>query len=168
MTKTPDQLKNMVEDYIKITGVKYQDTTTLIQQKVPQIQWQFVIAPGLHVSKHESRDDRITFVYGIGIAPEHKEDFKKFLENEPEFINSLFELSILQDCSARVVSEENQAKGIEISTYLDVDELNRPNFYKTWDRVNSLSNHLIRKIQMKINPKTKPTDTGTSTQSPYG
>lgn len=168
MVKTSEQLKNMVEDYIKTTGIKYQETTSLIQKQDPKVQWQFVIGKGLHITKHESRDDRFSFHYGIGISPEHKDGFKKILENEPEFINSLFEIAILQDCSARYVTKGNEPGGIEISSYIDVEELNRPNFYKQWDRVNSLSHHLIRKIQIKINPKSKPTDTGTSTQSPYG
>jgi len=167
MAKTPDQLKNMVEEYIKTTPVKYQESTSKIQQQDPKIQWQFIIGRGLHITKHESRDDRIAFHYGIGISPEHMDGFKKILENEPEFLNDLFEIAILQDCSARLVTEGNEPKGIEISTYIDVEELNRPNFFKLWDRVNGLSNHLIRKIQIKINPKSQPTDTGTSTQSPY-
>jgi len=168
MVKTPDQLKNIVEEYIKTTRIKYQETTSQVQQQDPKIQWHFIIGKGLAITKHESRDDRISFQYGIGISAEHKDGFKKILENEPEFINSLFEIAMLQDCSARLISEGNETKGIGVSSYIDVEELNRPNFYKQWDRVNSLSNHLIRKIQIKINPKSKPTDTGTSTQSPYG
>jgi len=168
MVKTPDQLKNIVEEYIKTTKIKYQETTSQVQQQDPKIQWQFIIGKGLAITKHESRDDRITIQYGIGISPEHKDGFKKILENEPEFINSLLEIAMLQDCSARLIAEGNETKGIGVSSYIDVEELNRPNFYKQWDRVNSLSNHLIRKIQIKINPKSKPTDTGTSTQSPYG
>ena len=168
MVKTPDQLKNIVEDYIKTTGVKYQETTVQAQQQVSDIEWQFVIGKGLHITKQKSRDDRIIFHYGIGISPQHKEEFKKILENEPEFINSLFELAILQECSARMISEGNEPKGIEISSYIDVEELNRPNFFKEWDLVNALTNHLVRKIQIKINPKSKPSDVGTSTQSMYG
>jgi len=168
MVKTPDQLKNIVEEYIKTTKVKYQETTSTIQQKIPQIQWQFVIGKGLLVTKHEARDDRITFHYGVGIAPQHMDEFKKILANEPEFINSLFELAMIRECNIRLVSEANEPKGIEISSYIDEEELSRPNFFKEWDRVNSLSNHILRKIQIKINPKSKATDTGTSTQSPYG
>jgi len=168
MVKTSDQLKNMVLDYVKLTGVTYRETTTQIQQQYTDVEWQFLIGTALYITKLKSRDDRINFHYEIGISPQHKDGFQKIIEDEPEFINSLNELVILQDCSPRLVEEGNDIKGLEISSYVDVEELNRPNFYKKWEQVNLIANHIIRKIQIKINPKSKPTNTGTSTQSPYG
>ena len=165
MVKTSDQLKNMVEDYIKLTTVKYQDSTALAQKQVPTVEWQFIIGKALHVTKIKNRDDRITFSYGVGIALQHRDAFKNL---DPEFINGLNEIIILQDCTPKGVNENNEIKGVEISTYIDQEEFNRANFFKMWDRVNSLGNHILRKIVIKISPQTaKPADSDASTQSMY-
>ena len=167
--KTSAQLKNMVEDYIKLTPVKYQDSTALVQKQNPEVEWQFIIGQALHVTKIKNRDDRITFSYGVGISPVHKESFKKLMQSEPEFINGLNEMIMMRGCITKWVEENNEIKGVEISTYIDEQEFNRPNFYETWDRVNSLGNHIARTIGIKINPTAeKPTDSDTSSQSMYG
>jgi len=164
--KTSNQIKNMVEDYIKLTTVKYQDSTALVQKQSPTVEWQFIIGKALHITKMKNRDDRIIFSYGVGIAPQHKDAFKNL---DPEFLNGLNETIILQDCTPKWINENNEIKGVEISSYIDVEEFNRPNFFKTWDRVNSLGNHILRKIVIRISPQTaKPTDSDTSTQSMYG
>ena len=168
MEKTPEQLKHIIEDYIISTGVNYQNSTVEVQKIYPDVQWQFLIDSALHVTKLKSRDDRINFHYVIEISQQHQEDFEKIMNTEPEFVNSLNELIILKDCFPRWVEESNGIKEFEISTYIDIDELNRPNFYKTWDRVTLLANHLAQKIQIKINPKSaKPTDSDSSTMSMY-
>ena len=124
MVKTSDQLKNMVLDYVKLTGVTYRDTTTQTQQQYTDVEWQFLIGTALYITKLKSRDDRINFHYEIGISPQHKDGFQKIIEDEPDFINSLNELVILQDCSPRWVKEGNDITGLEISSYVDVEELN--------------------------------------------
>ena len=41
MTKTALEMKELVEEYIKITNVKYEDQTEKIKQKSDLVDWQF-------------------------------------------------------------------------------------------------------------------------------
>ena len=66
--KRPEQMKYMVEDWIKITGLKYQDTTTQMQEKNPEIQWQILVGQSMHITKMKKRDDRILIHLALGFA----------------------------------------------------------------------------------------------------
>jgi len=50
MVKTSSQLKNIVEDWIKTTNVKYKDTTKIMQEKSSILDWQFVAGEALNVT----------------------------------------------------------------------------------------------------------------------
>lgn len=59
MVKTSEEMKNLVEDYIKITNIKYEDQTEKVREKSKVVEWQFHIGANVIVSKNANRDDRI-------------------------------------------------------------------------------------------------------------
>ena len=76
---------------------------------------------------------------------------------------------ILKGCSHKWVMKDKKIEALEINTYVDVQELNRPNFFKTWETISSVSIHVGRKVGIKMNPQSiKPTDLDTSDKSMYG
>ncbi|MCH6575228.1 MAG: DUF2299 family protein [Bacteroidetes bacterium] len=111
MTKTPEQLKNMVEDYIKTTTLKYEDRTKKSQKLDPRIQWQFVIAKFLTITKMSHRDDRIILNYGLKFSPEHQ-NASKNLSNEEwtDFVHDMNQFILLQGLTYQYDSKENEIK----------------------------------------------------------
>ncbi|MDH3395504.1 MAG: hypothetical protein OEL52_05030, partial [Nitrosopumilus sp.] len=59
MTKTSDQMKGLVEDFIKVTNINYEDQTEKIREKSNLIDWQFHVGTNVIVSKNSNRKDRI-------------------------------------------------------------------------------------------------------------
>ena len=59
MAKTSEQIKALVEDFIKITGVNYEDQTEKVREKSKIIEWQFHVGSNIVVSKNANRADRI-------------------------------------------------------------------------------------------------------------
>ena len=59
MTKTSLEMKKLVEEFIKITNVKYEDQTEKIKEKSNLIDWQFHVGTNVVVSKNANREDRI-------------------------------------------------------------------------------------------------------------
>ena len=167
MVKTPDQLKNMTEDYIKTTGVKYQDTTSKIQEKNKDVQWQFLIGQALHATKMASRDDRIYLHFSAGFPKEMTEGFKQLGDKgRAEFINEVNEFLISVGLQYKWTVEDKQIVGLEISAYIDVEEFDRPTFFKVWDNIMSTSNHINRKIALKTLPE-QVKDPDTSRKAMY-
>jgi len=92
-------MKNMIEEYIKMTPVKYQDTTSHYDNKI--VEWQYLIGQALHVTKLTGREDRINIHYAISISDKDYEQFKEVVLSDNEFGNSLNELVILQGFSPK-------------------------------------------------------------------
>ena len=59
MTKTSEQMKELVEDFIKVTNINYEDQTEKIREKSNLIDWQFHVGTNVIVSKNANREDRI-------------------------------------------------------------------------------------------------------------
>ena len=55
MTKTSLEMKKLVEEFIKITNVKYEDQTDKIKEKSDLIDWQFHVGTNVIVSKNANR-----------------------------------------------------------------------------------------------------------------
>jgi len=51
MTKTSQEMKKLVEEFIKITNVKYEDQTEKIREKSDLVDWQFHVGTNVIVSK---------------------------------------------------------------------------------------------------------------------
>ena len=59
MTKTPQEMKDLVEEFIKVTNIKYEDQTEKIKEKSQIIDWQFHVGSNIIVSKNTNREDRV-------------------------------------------------------------------------------------------------------------
>jgi len=170
MVKTPDQLKNMVEDYIKTTGIQYENTTSKVQKLDPKIQWQFVAGKSINIRKLSNRDDRINLDYAISLSPEHIENAKQLGDQDwGTFLGTLNELILLQGLTFRYIIKDKVIEGLVISGYVDVEELNRPNLFKVWDTLAGTGSHILNKISVRLNLGTTSTGvSGTSTHGMYG
>ena len=59
MVKTSEEMKNAVEEFIKITNINYEDQTEKVREKSEIIEWQFRVGVNVIVSKNRNRTDRI-------------------------------------------------------------------------------------------------------------
>ena len=170
MVKTPDQLKNMVEEYIKTTGAKYEDRTIESQKIDPNIQWHFVAGVSINIQKLANRDDRINIDYAINLTPEHIEKAKQLGDEDwGSFLGALNEFILLKGLTYRYTMKDNVITGIIISGYVDVEELNRPNLFKVWDAVAGTGSYVLNKISVKLNMGITPTGvSNTSSPDMYG
>ena len=60
MTKTASEMKELVEEFIKITNVKYEDQTEKIKEKSDLIDWQFHV--GTNVLLVKMQIEKIEFM----------------------------------------------------------------------------------------------------------
>jgi len=170
MVKSHDQIKNMVEDYIKITGVNYKDTTEKIKEKNPDTAWQFVVGKGLHITMMKKRPDRILLHIPSIYDEKDLEGVNQVLQSDPEFANSINEFIILRGCTnSWIKNKEGVITGFNVNIYIDSENFDRPKFFEEWDKLMITQGHVVKKIGIRFNPKqTKPTDSDTTEKSMYG
>ena len=70
MTKTSTEMKQLVEEFIRITNVKYEDQTEKIKQKREQVDWKFHVGTNVIESKTAKKEDRIQKNINIRIPAE--------------------------------------------------------------------------------------------------
>ena len=162
MVKTPDQMRNMVEGWIKITGIKYRDTTTEMQKRNPDVQWQFFMGSSIHITKIKSRDDRVFIHSAIGFADDIITGIQK-LDNQrtAELVNGVVETIAISGLTWQWIVKDGVLTGIDIKSYVDEEELDRPTLFKTWDNISSIGSIVVNRIIMYVNPAgVKTTDVG--------
>jgi len=163
-------MKNIVEDWIKTTGSKYKDTTEEIQKKNPDVEWQFLIGPSLHVTKMKSRNDRIILHNALNFD----ENFQNVIDTTKTEVNKVInhanEVMLLRELTWVWHKNGNNVSGIDVNTYVDEENLSRPIFFEKWDAVATTSGHVTRILGIALNPQqTTPTDSAESTSNPmYG
>lgn len=150
MTKTSTQMKNMIEDWIKTVGTKYQDSTSMVKSKNAQVEWQFLIGQALHVTKVSNRSDRVQLHYALGFPNEIKTKINLNEKTSFEVVNEINGFLTLLELSPNWVMDNNQVVGLDINTYIDEQELDRPTFFKTWDKVIGASNHIMKIITLRL------------------
>ena len=82
MTKTSLEMKKLIEEFIKITNVKYEDQTEKIKEKSNLVDWQFHVGTNVIVSKNANREDRIHVNVNMSVPPE---DSKLLVSKNPSF-----------------------------------------------------------------------------------
>ena len=82
MTKTSEQMKDLVEDFIKVTSINYEDQTEKIREKSKIIDWQFHVGTNVIVSKNANRADRIHINVNMRFPPQ---DSKLLVMKNPSF-----------------------------------------------------------------------------------
>lgn len=166
--KTPEQIKNIVEDWIKIVDIKYKDESI----KNPNVEFLFMIGNNITCYLLKNRHDRISIEVGFNISPEHREKMAEF--SIPEGFEFLNDIETHVYTSGLIVlwnaqKEEKIPTALRIQGYLDVENITREKFYKTWDKVNGIGNVSLRKFQIRFGSGGTNTMTSTSTsQTPYG
>ena len=146
MTKTSQEMKKLVEEFIKITNVKYQDQTDKIKEKSNLVDWQFHVGTNVIVSKNANREDRIHVNVNMRFPPE---DSKLLVSKNPSFSKAVMEISeICTICNIGhqwIKDGENNVAALAIFSHIDEDNLNRVSVHNVWDNVARVSVH-VQKI----------------------
>jgi len=145
MVKTSEQMKVLVEEYIKITNINYEDQTEKIREKSKEIEWQFRVGTNVIVSKNENRADRIHLNVNMRFPPE---DSKLLVIKNPSF--SKANMSISEVCTMcgighQWIKNNEVIVGLAIFAHVDEQILDRITFHNAWDNLARVSGH-VQKI----------------------
>ena len=69
MEKTSEEMKSLVEEFIRITNIDYEDQTQKVREKSELIEWQFHVGTNIIVSKNANRKDRIHINVNMRFPP---------------------------------------------------------------------------------------------------
>ena len=145
MTKTAEQMKKLVEDFIKITNINYEDQTEKIREKSNLIDWQFRVGTNVIVSKNTNREDRIHLNVNMRFP---KNDTKLLTIKNMSFSKTVMEISeICTVCGVghQWIKDKEDIVGLAIFSHVDEQILDRISFHNTWDTVARVSGH-VQKI----------------------
>ena len=145
MTKTPQEMKDLVEEFIKVTNIKYEDQTQKIKEKSQTIDWQFHVGSNVIVSKNANREDRIHVNVNMRFPPQ---DSKLLVMKNPSFSKAIMEISEICTTSSvghQWIKDGENIAGLAIFSHVDEQALDRISFHNTWDNVARVSGH-VQKI----------------------
>jgi len=166
MTKTFSQIKNIVEDWIKITNAKFEDITQSEKPKQPRLEWAFKINDNLIVFMMEGRTDRVAIESPIGFAPEHQKASSELADKDfLKFLINLLEPIYMADLNPIILQDKKTIKRISIQSFLDTESLEREKFYRIWDKIAGLREITIKKVQIEFGVRGMMTDSVSSSSS---
>ncbi len=145
MTKTADEMKMLVERYIKITNINYEDQTVKIREKSDIVDWQFHVGTNVIVSKNANREDRIHVNVNMRFP---SQDAKLLVMKNPSFSKAIMEISeICTICKVghQWIKNDDEVAGLAIFSHVDEEDLSRVSFHNVWDNVARVSGH-VQKI----------------------
>jgi len=145
MAKTSLEMKKLIEEFIKITNVKYEDQTDKIKEKSKLVDWQFHVGTNVIVSKNANREDRIHVNVNMRFPPE---DAKLLVSKNPSFSKAVIEISeICTICKMghQWIKDGENIAGLAIFSHIDEQNLDRISFHNVWDNVARVSGH-VQKI----------------------
>ncbi|QMU54738.1 MAG: hypothetical protein GKS07_07535 [Nitrosopumilus sp.] len=145
MAKTTEQMKFLVENFIRITNIKYEDQTDKIREKSKVVDWQFHVGTNVIVSKNTNREDRIHVNVNMRFP---SQDAKLLVMKNPSFSKAIMEISeICTTCKVghQWIKSNKDVVGLAIFSHVDEEELNRIAFHGVWDNVARVSGH-VQKI----------------------
>ncbi len=90
MVKSSEEMKQLVEEFIKVTGINYQDQTDKVKEKSDVVEWQFRVGTNVIVSKNANRSDRIHLNVNMRFTPK---DTKLLVVGNPSFSKAIMEIS---------------------------------------------------------------------------
>ena len=148
MTKTSLEMKKLVEEFIKITNVKYEDQTEKIKGKSDLVDWQFHVGTNVIVSKNSNREDRVHVNVNMRFAPE---DSKLLVKTNPSFSKAVMELVkfVQYEYRHQWIKDGESIVGLAIFSHIDEQNLDRISFHNVWDNVARVSGH-SQKIYVQI------------------
>jgi len=159
MPKTSSQMKNMIQDYIKITKRPYKETTEEMAKKFSNLDWQILAGNAVHFTKFKSRDDRIDIHYAIGFTEEQS---KQLQVGQPDIEKTILEINGLLTSSNLKYEwnvKEGHITGLLVKSFIDEEELSRANVFRIWESIVNHAVHAGKKITLKINPQQTVTKT---------
>ncbi len=145
MTKTSQEMKELVEEFIKVTNIKYEDQTEKIKEKSQIIDWQFHVGSNVIVSKNANRSDRVHVNVNMRFPPQ---DVKLLVMKNISFSKAIMEISeICTICGVghQWIKDSENIAGLAIFSHVDEESLDRVSFHNTWDNVARVSGH-VQKI----------------------
>ena len=145
MTKTSEQMKILVEKFIKITNINYEDQTEKIREKSKIVDWQFHVGTNVIVSKNANREDRIHVNVNMRFP---SQDAKLLVMKNPSFSKAIMEISeICTTCKVghQWIKNSDDVVGLAIFSHVDEEDLDRVAFHSVWDNVARVSGH-VQKI----------------------
>ena len=145
MAKTSDEMKSLVEEFIKVTNINYEDQTEKVREKSNLIEWQFRVGTNVIVSKNANRTDRIHLNVNMRFPPD---DSKLLVMKNPSFSKAVMDISeICTVCNVghQWVKDKEDIVGLAIFSHVDEQILDRISFHNTWDNVARVTAH-IQKI----------------------
>ena len=169
MVKTSQQMKELVEEFIKITSVKYEDQSQKIREKSQAIEWQYRVGTNVIVSKNVNRDDRIYLNVNMRFSPD---DSKLLIMTNPSFSKAIMETSqicTICDVGHQWIKDKEAVAGLAIFSHVDEQGLDRISFHNTWDNVARVSGHVQKILRSNFSSFSSQNNSGQTTEkSMYG
>ena len=170
MTKTSEKMKSMVEEFIKITNINYEDQTEKIREKSKIIEWQYRVGVNVIVSKNVNREDRIHLNVNMRFPPN---DAKLLVIKNPSFSKAIVEISeICTSCNVghQWIKDKEDIVGLAIFSHVDEQVLDRVSFHNTWDNVSRVAAHIQKILRSNFSGFVSQSNTSTETteKSMYG
>ena len=170
MTKTPEEMKSMVENFIKVTNVNYEDQTERVREKSKIIDWQFRVGTNVIVSKNTNRTDRIHLNVNMRFPPD---DAKLLIMKNPSFSKAIMEISeICTVCKVghQWIKDSNDVVGLAMFSHIDEQVLDRVSFHNTWDNVSRVAGHVQKILRSNFSGFTSQNSSSeeTTDKSMYG
>jgi len=164
--KTSQQIKNIVEDWIKITNAKFEDITQSQKPKQPRLEWAFKISNNIFVFMMQGRSDRVAIESPIGFAKEHQKATSELADKDfLKFLIDLLEPIYMAGLNPIIVQDNKIIKNVSIQSFLDTEALEREKFYHIWDKIAGFREITIKKVQVKFGVKGMTTDSTSSSSS---
>lgn len=145
MTKTSQEMKDLVEEFIKVTNINYEDQTEKIKEKSEIIDWQFHVGTNVIVSKNTNRSDRVHVNVNMRFP---SQDTKLLVMKNQSFSKAIIEISeICTTCNVghQWIKNGEDIAGLAIFSHVDEQILDRVSFHNAWDNVARVSGH-VQKI----------------------
>ena len=170
MTKTSLEMKELVEEFIKITNVKYVDQTEKIKEKSDLVDWQFHVGTNVIVSKNSNREDRVHVNVNMRFSPE---DSKLLIKTNPSFskaVMGISEICTICNIGHQWIKDGESIAGLAIFSHIDEQNLDRIAFHNVWDNVARVSGHTQKILRSNFSNFSSKNNLGEETldKSMYG
>ena len=170
MIKTSEEMKSLVEDFINITNINFEDQTEKVREKSKLIEWQFRVGINVIISKNVNRKDRIHLNVNMRFPPD---DAKLLIIKNPSFSKTIMEVSeICTICGVghQWIKDSNNVVGLAIFSHIDEEILDRVSFHNTWDNVSRTAGHIQKILRSNFSGFTSQNNSleETTDKSMYG
>ena len=170
MIKTSEEMKTLVEDFIKITNINYEDQTEKVREKSKLVEWQFRVGTNVIISKNANRADRIHLNVNMRFPPE---DSKLLIIKNPSFSKAIMGISeVCTTCGVghQWIKNDETIVGLAIFSHVDEEDLDRVTFHNVWDNVARVSGHVQKILRSNFSSFSSQTNSSDETvgKSMYG